>query len=466
MGVDFEWWGSSELIERLSQEEHIGTVFYWFQEQYFSKKWYGDRLDEAINSAGHRYTPELHVDLPIALDIDMFGRTDSALNRVKTIARGIRSEFRSIIPSIMDDESLRQSPELSELLQARDAILTEFSVLQPSPVGDFPVASIAVKVETTAQELASKYIESLDTLADEFDLKSTDTDDRNPYRDMYYRVIRLARNLIVFRDELIEAHQLANSRVMILKGKAGTGKTHLLCDVPRKHLEDGAPTVLLMGQRFTDSSPSWTQALQLLDMSGAKAEQFIGALECSAQVNNRRALLIIDALNEGAGPEIWPPHLSALLSLVTKSPWVDVILSVRSSYEEDIIPAVVREKAITITHKGFDGHEYEALQIFSESYGIEFPSTPILQPEFANPLLLKMICEGLETMVNDGSRVVSAVLRQSSTDTLTMQIVAWPNLLTTIRKITPSVKPLKQLPGRPSALGRICDGFPGRKRNV
>ena len=397
MDVDFDWWGSSELIEHLSREEHVGTVFFWFQEQYFSKKWYSDRLDQAITSADKRYTPEAHVDLPIALNIDMFGRTDSALNRVKAIARDFRSEFRGIIPSIMDDDTLRQSPELSELLQARDAILTEFSALQPSPTGDFPVASIAEKVETAAQEPASKYIESLDTLADEFGLKSAGKDDRNPYRDMYYRVIRLARHLTTFRAELIEAHQLVNRRVMILKGKAGTGKTHLLCDVTRKRLEAGAPTVLFMGQRFTDSSPPWTQALQMFDMSGAKAEQFVGALECSARVSNRRALLIIDALNEGTGSEIWPPHLSAFLSQVTKSPWIDVILSVRSSYEEDIIPDTVREIAITITHQGFDGHEDEALKIFSESYGIEFPSAPILQPEFANPLLLKMVCEGLQT---------------------------------------------------------------------
>ena len=106
--------------------------------------------------------------------------------------------------------------------------------------------------------------------------------------------------------------------------------------------------------------------------------------------------LIIDALNEGADPKIWLRNLPAFLSRVEKSPWIDVILSVRSSYEEDVIPAVVREKAVTIIHNGFDGHEYEALRTFSESYGIDFPSTPVLQPEFANPLLLKMICEGLE----------------------------------------------------------------------
>ena len=141
---------------------------------------------------------------------------------------------------------------------------------------------------------------------------------------------------------------------MILRGDAGTGKTHLLCDVAKSRVSEGAPAVLLMGQWFTDSTEPWTQALQQLDMPrDATAEQFVGALEASAQVANRRALLIIDAVNEGRGREIWPPHMSSFLSRIEKSPWIGVVLSVRSSYEENIIPENVRERAVVVTHTGF-----------------------------------------------------------------------------------------------------------------
>ena len=131
-------------------------------------------------------------------------------------------------------------------------------------------------------------------------------------------------------------------------------------------------------------------------MRDANAGQFIGALEASAQVANRRALLIIDAVNEGRGREIWPPNMSAFLTRVEKSPWIGVIFSVRSSYEESVIPDDVRERAVVVTHTGFEGREYDAVRTFAEHYGIEFPSTPILQPEFRNPLFLKIICEGLQ----------------------------------------------------------------------
>lgn len=399
MNVEFVWWGSSELIERLSRPEHIGRLFFWFQEQYFSEAWYRDHLREALESAGPRYTPELHIDLTIAQDLEAFGRTDAAFSQIKAIAREVRSEFNSARPTSADDERVRQNVDVSRLTQAGEMILSAFSDLQPTPADKFPIADIVKQIEA-AEIPVSEVLETLRTLSRKYDSSRDKPDDlrtrQNPFQDMYYHVSGLRSGLADWRKQVGHAENLANSRVMILKGEAGTGKTHLLCDVARTRIEYGAPTVLLMGQRFTDSSDPWIQALQQLDMPGAKSEQFIGALESSAQVANRRALLIIDALNEGRGREIWPPNLSAFLSQVEKSSWVDVILSIRSYYEREVIPSEIQERAVNITHNGFEGHEYDAARIFFEHYGIEFPSTPILQPEFRNPLLLKIICEGLK----------------------------------------------------------------------
>ena len=399
MDVEFVWWGASELIERLSQEKHIGRVFFWFSNQYLSEEWYSERIDEAIESAGPRYTPELHVDVPIAMDIKMFGRTEDALNQIKSLALAIRRARRHVSLTKEDRDKLGQHIDLAELMQSTAVVLKAFSDLESSPDGELQLASIVAKIETAA-ERASQCSAALVTLSRENGPRPDGYGSRygrdDPFQNAYSRVIQLEYSLTEALEEVKRAEELANARVMILKGPAGVGKTHLLCDVVRGRLEDGAPTVLLMGQRFTDSSDPWVQILQQLDMSEAKADQFVGALECSAQAANCRALLIVDALNEGRGRVIWPPHLSAFLSQVEKSPWVDVVLSVRSSYEEEVIPTDVSDRAIIKTHAGFEGLEYDALRTYCEHYGIEFPSTPILQPEFTNPLLLKLMCEGLQ----------------------------------------------------------------------
>jgi hypothetical protein len=41
-----------------------------------SAAWFTARLDEALKTAGPRYTPEVHVDLPIAGELEAFGRTE------------------------------------------------------------------------------------------------------------------------------------------------------------------------------------------------------------------------------------------------------------------------------------------------------------------------------------------------------------------------------------------------------
>src|SRR5262249_7458556 len=149
--------------------------------------------------------------------------------------------------------------------------------------------------------------------------------------------------------------------------------------------------VLLMGQRFLSHDAPWAQALQQLDLVGLSAEEFVGALEAAAQAADSRALLIVDALNEGAGRSIWPNHLAAFLTSLERSPWISVVPSVRSSFEEIVVPAEVRDRAATLTHYGFENHEYDASRTFFLHYGLELPSTPLLAPEFRNPLFLKTL---------------------------------------------------------------------------
>ena len=105
---------------------------------------------------------------------------------------------------------------------------------------------------------------------------------------------------------------------------------------------------------------------------------------------------MIDAINEGTGRKIWPSHLAAFLPHLERSPWIGVVLSVRSSFEELVLPEDVRSRAAIVTHSGFMGLEYDAMKSFFLHYGLELPSTPLLAPEFQNPLYLKTLCQGLK----------------------------------------------------------------------
>jgi len=402
MNVEFVYWGSHELLYRLTRPEHVGRVRFFFNASLFDRTWFTDRLDEAIRSAGPRYSPEIHVDLPIAADFEAFGRTERFFDQIKAHARGIRKELQSF------DYSESQAPVFEEkftsslVVQVKE-ILIELGAIKPEPIGDLPFQRIADLITSVEEAVEAKtrwlfdqekeYKTISRESASESKLGSYKT---NPFSDRRYTLTSLSFELRQTLEALSSANDYAGGALLLLKGKAGTGKTHLLCDVARHRIAENRPTVLLMGQRFVSTDEPWTQVLQQLDLPNLTAEEFTKTLEAAAQTAGCRAVVMIDAINEGTGRQIWPMHLPAFLASLERSPWIGVVLSVRSSYEELIVPEEVRIRAVSITHEGFEDHEYDAARIFFSEYNLEFPSTPLLAPEFSNPLFLKTLCKGLQ----------------------------------------------------------------------
>lgn len=404
MTVEFVYWGSHQLLERLGRPEHTGLLRFWFDIHRFDRPWFTARLDEALKTAGPRYTPEIHVDLLVAKELDAFGRTEQFFNGIKAQAQGIRRKLRNLEYSKSRSPEQFPHEEMSRLSSAVQAILSELGSITVQPIGVLPFQRIAKQIAAIESEAENLRLILSDREQEYSSTSRTANDDtetalkrNNPFRDGRYRLYALSSELENTREVLEHSDSIANSNLMILKGAAFMGKTHLLCDVARQRVAKDRPTVLLMGQRFVSTDEPWTQALQQLDLTGLSAEEFVGTIESAAQVADCRALVLIDAINEGSGRLIWPSHLPAFLAHLERSPWIGVLLSIRTSYEKSLIPKEVRTRAIVVTHEGFTGHEYDATQTFFTYYGLELPSTPLLSPEFRNPFFLKTICLGLIT---------------------------------------------------------------------
>ena len=322
---------------------------------------------------------------------------------MKSHARKIREKLQTVEYRESGTADPILDPPAATLSARTQTILAGFGTIESQPIGALAFKKIAehireaeAAIKEYAQWLAEREREHETKSAAMVDPDTTPLSRRsNPFRERRLRLLDLYPALRNARQALDRAEDVAGASLMILHGVAGTGKTHLLCDVARHRVAAGHPTVLLMGQRFVSTDAPWSQALQQLDTMDFSAEEFIGALESVAQAAGSRALLLIDAVNEGAGRTIWPSHLAAFLAQIQRSPWIGVVLAVRSSYEEIVIPEDVRARAITVTHEGFRDHEYDATKTFFVHYGLELPSTPLLAPEFRNPLFLKTLCQGL-----------------------------------------------------------------------
>jgi len=416
MSVEFIWWGSHEMLEKLAKPVNAGLVKFWFDVAVFDSGWFAKRLQEAISTAGPRYTPEVNVELTIAREFEAFGRTSVWVTRLKRYATDISKAARLVGYDSTKLDDHRKGVE--DALQSVAVITSVIRDISVGPTGPVSFASLIGQMNSVRSAISSLTL-GLSSSERAEDGKPKNTTDHpyreNPFRSTRFRLHDLDRILEDAGDVFAYTEQLAQSAFLILDGSAGMGKTHLLCDLAAKRLNEQLPTILLMGQRFLQSGDPWTQTLQQLDLARFSAEEFIGALESAAQVSNSRALVMIDALNEGAGRSIWPNHMSAFLELAARSPWISVVVSVRTSYEALTLPATVSETATRVHHSGFADHEYDASKTFFQHYGIELPSTPLLAPEYRSPLFLKTMCVGLRdeghTRLPRGFHGISQVFR-------------------------------------------------------
>lgn len=402
--LEFVYWGSSELIERLSQPRSIGRLRFWFDTIGFDQEWFERRLNESIGAAGPRYTPEIHVDLAIAQEFEAFGRTERFVDSLKAKARIIRQALDHLRYQARQRDESPFDPALSVLESSIGTILHQFGLLEVDASGDIVFSKMLDSIDAVESSLyameqlvSDKESEHNAQLSAQTTSEFPRTYGDNPFEHLRRQIRDLKQTLGATRSLLNHAAKVAGNDLMILTGQAGTGKTHLLCDIARNRIREGRPTILLMGQRFVNLGDPWTQILEHCDLRGFSAEEFVGAIEAAAQAANCRALVMIDALNEGAGKSIWPVNLAAFLAHLRRSPWIGTVLAVRSSFEMHLIPEAIRQQAIRIEHEGFNEREYDATRTFFAYYGLEFPSTPLWAPEFRNPLFLKTLCRALQT---------------------------------------------------------------------
>lgn len=211
------------------------------------------------------------------------------------------------------------------------------------------------------------------------------------------RLSEISRDLYSFTSDYEDLKiSLANNPYLIINGEAGCGKSHLLGDMASNRIAEGLPTLLFLGTDFAGETYEST----ITSKTGFKGTfpEFLSSFNQIGMQVGSRALLMIDALNEGNGATLWKTRLSGLISAIAEYPAIGLVVSVRSTYYEDVIPDDVESlcHATIIEHKGFKGLEYEAVRQFCKTYELNLPNVPILTPEFCNPLFLKIICDTLD----------------------------------------------------------------------
>jgi hypothetical protein len=221
-------------------------------------------------------------------------------------------------------------------------------------------------------------------------IKQIKNEDKKESRNRIKHLLNKAWGAICDFIEFIRSPilKLSNNPLALLSGPAGIGKSHLLADIALNRMTSNNSCILLLGQHFTTDEPPWTQILRNLLRLNCNEKQLLGALNAKAEAQGERLLFIIDAINEGRGKYFWHDHINGFISEFKNHPWIGLVLSIRSSYKELLIPEEIltNGKTTLLRHRGFESIEYQASSFFFAQYGIEQPSVPLLNPEFRAPL--------------------------------------------------------------------------------
>jgi hypothetical protein len=423
--VTFDYWGETEILERLSRAEHRGRFQFWFNHETLDIKWCQTRLAAAIADVGPRYTPEINVHLSVAQLFDALGRTPTFYKQIVQLRTNIVKEARRATQMPSKPPEAREVLQgdylsLSEVLDRVTRHLSECASPKTTNI-DFPTALLAVsECETLISKCARSLSDFESSQARRAGLSTQDIAERTKYgsESMFSNERANLSRLRIAVNEASEFFgsinaKLANTPALLLRADAGQGKTHLFCDIAKRRLEGGSPTILLLGQHFQNSDPR-SQIIRMLGLQ-CSWDDFIGLLNVAGETTACRMLIMIDALNEGDGKRVWDNYLRGVLTDLRAQKWVALALSVRSSYESLIAPDdITDDELVRATHHGFAEHEYEATTTFFQYYKIARPSIPLLVPEFQNPLFLKVFCEGLRnrgyTYLPTGVRGLTSIL--------------------------------------------------------
>jgi len=386
-----------ESVNELLANGFLPSIkFNYLGDNNLNHSFFKDNVEKAIHNLGQRYSKELNLELPISklfndlvrdknfeyrflqaidtwIDKNRYSKpkNDSILIEIKTQQHQLKNDVEEWVKSIS--------------LNIIDSIDIQWIVDEIGRISD-----LSNKKFSELYELQRKKIKEDGDKAKSYS-----------YRTPYESEISDLRKIQTNNDDLESDLgtkvniKLTNFPVLILKGDAGSGKSHLLGDIAQSRLDRGRPSVLLLGQHFKSEVGSVDK--NILNLLGLEMnlDSFLKSLNQIGEQLNERIPILIDALNEGGGVGLWRDEVFGLINNILKFPFLGIVLSVRTTYFDLLFPDDINPNITITSHEGFTGNEYAALKLFCEHYGLKQPDFPILAPEFTKPLFLILICKGV-----------------------------------------------------------------------
>ncbi|PSM31828.1 hypothetical protein, partial [Haliangium sp. UPWRP_2] len=378
----------------------------------FSDRWFTDHIAAAKLIAGPRYNREISLETPLSGWFNSFDespdwqaqladRLDACKREVVRVERRVDEKGgdskRHGWPEAFYDKGKKAAADSKSCIQSAEAF-----AVAPTEQG---LSTLQTSIARLLNDLA--VIEG--ALAADLDAKHGKGSANSKQFRSYmaaYMVSFPAANLDAVREaqekwrEISDwlsspAGFLAFKQVFVLSGSGGAGKTHSLCDIAQRRLADGAYTCVVFGHQFGGEPDPWTRFAESMGVPLTLGRDgILDGLAAAAERSGKKLVICVDAVNETRPRSFWSDRFAEFARAVASRAQLKLCVSCRTSFLPVCLPKNFADQAVE--HKGFAGMEREACNAFFSHYNLDPPLVPVLQPELANPLYLRLVCETLQ----------------------------------------------------------------------
>lgn len=393
--IEFEFWGKHELTQFLTIDDpmYSGRALYWLNELVLGLDAFKSIALKSKDSLGERYTPEFHIDLPVVENFSALATSPEWWKKLKEKNSELKDQQEQFCRRFGNKETsvLKELFLEKEWIDSVEDVSSKITNLISERIRNRSFLDSIDEIKALCEKLLMHESEAVqDENGDVTETRREFSGEYSVIKSLFYS----HREFVHFLDSKLV--KIAKIKAALLYGEAGIGKSHLLCDLSLRRIEQNQPTVFLLGQHYDGGNPLDTLR-SALDLSSYTNAQVLGALDAAGEACKARTLIILDAINEGLQRDDWYNHIRAFLTEISKYPNVSLLLSCRTSYLNYMLPDSANEDCLVkIHHLGFQGYEHRAAEKYMSKQGISKPSAPILAPEFTNPLFLKTCCQALK----------------------------------------------------------------------
>lgn len=388
MDVEFVLVGQSELTDALtSRVSNAGRVRYWFGTSVMSARELQNSLADVVAAAGRRYTPKLHVVVDAEQALEGLGRSDGWVHQIQLSVAGLRRARAANWRAPRGDTGLQTLLDAVVTALTRTELAMANFLAAARTVEPLPDPRHEIEASESALDAAGQWVRKH---MNEHGSYSGDA-------ATAFLNIRNGREAVGRAGGLLidEATTAARRGILVMTGRAGVGKTHLFCDVASRRIGAGQPTVVILGQDF-DATTLLPQLGKLAQIDGS-LDEVLQVLDAAGEAAGCAAMLMIDAINEGADASRWTTALPRLTAAVDRFPHVALAVSCRTEFVDSVV-GTSASSVPQVEHLGFAEATAQAVDRYTSEYGLERLAFPVLNPEFGNALFLKLACEALSTL--------------------------------------------------------------------